>query len=158
MDVEGRIQFANPVAARLLGCTVADELDGQPIRTYMQFLVPPGESGEEPSLSLGGITLLPSGEQLCWRDDGASFPIEFETMPVDEDGHIGGAVVTFRDISQRRAVEQMKDELISVVSHELRTPLTSIRSALGLLVGGVVGQCLRRASACSKSRSRTPTA
>jgi signal transduction histidine kinase len=33
----------------------------------------------------------------------------------------------------------MKDELLSVVSHELRTPLTSIRGALGLLAGGVLG-------------------
>ena len=38
-----------------------------------------------------------------------------------------------------RAVERMKDELISVVSHELRTPLTSLKGALGLLTGGVVG-------------------
>ncbi len=36
-------------------------------------------------------------------------------------------------------MERIKDELISHVSHELRTPLTSIRSALGLLVAGVVG-------------------
>jgi len=50
-----------------------------------------------------------------------------------------GTVVVFRDITERRAMERMKDEFVSVVSHELRTPLTSIRGSLGLLAGGVLG-------------------
>jgi signal transduction histidine kinase len=47
--------------------------------------------------------------------------------------------ILIRDVGERKAVERMKDELLSVVSHELRTPLTSIRGALGLLAGGVLG-------------------
>jgi CheY-like chemotaxis protein len=47
--------------------------------------------------------------------------------------------MVFRDVSERRAVERMKDEFTSVVSHELRTPLTSIRGSLGLLAAGVLG-------------------
>lgn len=39
----------------------------------------------------------------------------------------------------RRHVERLKDEIVSVVSHELRTPLTSIRGSLGILAGGLVG-------------------
>jgi PAS domain S-box-containing protein len=45
-----------------------------------------------------------------------------------------------RDITEAKKVERMKNEFVSTVSHELRTPLTSIRGALGLLEGGVVGQ------------------
>ncbi len=48
-----------------------------------------------------------------------------------------GYVGTIKDITERRAVEKMKDEFISIVSHELRTPLTSIRGSLGLLATGV---------------------
>lgn len=44
-----------------------------------------------------------------------------------------------RDISERKLGERRKDEFISIVSHELRTPLTSIRGALGLIEGGVLG-------------------
>jgi len=44
-----------------------------------------------------------------------------------------------RDITERKKVERMKSEFVSVVSHELRTPLTSIRGALGLIANGVAG-------------------
>ena len=45
-------------------------------------------------------------------------------------------VVAFRDVSERRRLEKMKDEFISTVSHELRTPLTSLRASLGLVASG----------------------
>lgn len=43
------------------------------------------------------------------------------------------------DISDRKAIERMKDEFIAVVSHELRTPLTSIHSSLKILATGKLG-------------------
>jgi PAS domain S-box-containing protein len=42
-------------------------------------------------------------------------------------------------VFERKKVERMKDEFVSVVSHELRTPLTSIQGAIGLLENGVLG-------------------
>lgn len=44
------------------------------------------------------------------------------------------------DITERKRIEQMKNEFVSVVSHELRTPLTSISGALGLITGGMLGE------------------
>jgi len=131
LDAQGRIEFANPAAAQILGYSV-EELLGQPIRTHLQFAVP------RPGMDDIVLQTPPLDEDVCWREDGSSFPIECETATVCDDGRLTGTVITFRDISQRRAVEQLKDERISIVSHELRTPLTSIHSALGLLVGGVL--------------------
>src|ERR1700759_980847 len=53
-------------------------------------------------------------------------------------GRAVGVVVAFTDISERNALDRMKDEFISTVSHELRTPLTSLRAALGLVSGGAL--------------------
>lgn len=43
-----------------------------------------------------------------------------------------------QDVSERRAIDRMKDEFISIISHELRTPLTAIRGSLGILATGVL--------------------
>ena len=56
----------------------------------------------------------------------------------DTPGRAVGVVVAFTDISERNALDRMKDEFISTVSHELRTPLTSLRAALGLVSGGAL--------------------
>jgi len=42
-----------------------------------------------------------------------------------------------QDITERQAIDRMKDELISIVSHELRTPLTAICGSLGLVATGI---------------------
>jgi len=44
------------------------------------------------------------------------------------------------DITEQKAVEQLKNQFVSTVSHELRTPLTSISGSLGLVLGGVAGK------------------
>lgn len=46
-------------------------------------------------------------------------------------------VAQIQDITERQAIDRMKDEFISIVSHELRTPLTAIRGFLGLLDTGI---------------------
>jgi signal transduction histidine kinase len=87
---------------------------------------------------------LRDGEvRRCDRDvfrrlDGTSFPVEYTSTPLFEEGRITGAVLTFKDIGERREIERVKDELTSVVSHELRTPLAAIRGSLGLLESGVL--------------------
>ena len=49
-----------------------------------------------------------------------------EAVMTDPTGAVAGRIYAFRDISDERAVEQMKSDFVSTVSHELRTPLTSI--------------------------------
>ncbi|HJW96227.1 MAG TPA: ATP-binding protein [Thermoanaerobaculia bacterium] len=80
------------------------------------------------------------------RRDGSAMPVEFTSSTIfREDGVREGVVVTFRDITERLAVEKMKSEFVSTVSHELRTPLTSIRGALGLLAAGLLGNIAPKA-------------
>lgn len=51
------------------------------------------------------------------------------------DGSPRHFILQIQDITERKQIEQMKSEFVSMVSHELRTPLTSIRGALGLVLG-----------------------
>jgi len=48
--------------------------------------------------------------------------------------------VFLHDVSERKRVEQMKNEFVSTVSHELRTPLTSIQASLAMLADGMAGE------------------
>ncbi len=74
------------------------------------------------------------------RKNGERFPVSLSVTALrNEAGELSGYLMIATDISERRKVERMKDEFVSVVSHELRTPLTSIKGALGLLAGGAVG-------------------
>src|SRR5258707_12316610 len=61
LDLAGRIKFANPAAARLLGCGAADELLDQPVRTYIQFAglnTIPDEPTEATGVLRSAIVLL----------------------------------------------------------------------------------------------------
>jgi CheY-like chemotaxis protein/nitrogen-specific signal transduction histidine kinase len=87
-----------------------------------------------------------SGQDVFYRRNGASFPVEFSVTPMVEHNVAVGSVLSFRDISQRYALDRMKDEFVSTVSHELRTPLTSIRGSLGLLSTGLLGEMGEKAS------------
>jgi PAS domain S-box-containing protein len=72
------------------------------------------------------------------RSDGEVYPVEVRWQLLVTGGRVV-VVSLIQDISERKAIERMKDEFISVVNHELRTPLTSIHGAVKLLEGGAAG-------------------
>jgi PAS domain S-box-containing protein len=139
VDLEGKITFANPAAARILGYPIED-LMGQSMYTLLRHAradgAPYGVADSPIAATLREGTVQSRLEELFYRGDGSSFPVEYVSTPIQERDCLIGAVVIFKDVTDRRLVEQMKDEFVSVVSHELRTPLTSIRSTLGLLASG----------------------
>jgi two-component system, OmpR family, sensor histidine kinase VicK len=72
--------------------------------------------------------------------DGTTRSVNITYIPHrDLDDRVSGFFALTTDISDRKAIERMKDEFISVVSHELRTPLTSLHSALKILATGRLG-------------------
>ena len=78
-------------------------------------------------------------EARARRKDGTTFDVEVTTKRISYQGYDAQGIVV-RDISERKEVDRLKTEFVSVVSHELRTPLTSIRGSLGLMEGGAVGE------------------
>lgn len=138
LDLERKAIFVNPEAARLVGREVAEML-GQSPHLLIHHSKPDGTpypADECPLLATlhEGQTVHVTDE-VYWRKDGTAFPVEGLSTPIrNGKGEVIGAVITFRDITQRKEMDRMKDELISTVSHELRTPLTSLRGFAELLL------------------------
>jgi len=104
----------------------------------------------DPSSTLSGVVESPatvthtmSGSHRIAFTDNSAIESLGSVLAADKStdarrGRAVGVVVAFTDISERNALDRMKDEFISTVSHELRTPLTSLRAALGLVAGGAL--------------------
>jgi two-component system, OmpR family, sensor histidine kinase VicK len=72
--------------------------------------------------------------------DGCLHSLSVTYIPhLQKQNTVQGFFALTSDISDRKAIERMKDEFLSVVSHELRTPLTSIHSSLKILSTGKLG-------------------
>lgn len=151
LDLDGRITVINPAAAQMLGYR-PDELLGLRMHEIIHPRRHDGTSysaADSPMLqTLDTLATVRVSNEVFWRKDGTSFPVEYVARPQIESredaapgisaGRAIGMVVAFRDTTERRALDRMKDEFISTVSHELRTPLTSLRAALGLVTGGAL--------------------
>ena len=67
------------------------------------------------------------------RKDSSTFPLELAVSEMRL-GHRRMFTAVTRDITQRKEVDRLKDELISTVSHELRAPMTSLRGFAELML------------------------
>lgn len=139
VDLDGRLTFINEAGARTLGYK-PEHLAGRDIHDIIHHSHSDGTPYSKiTSPILQGMRrqeTVRMRDEVFWRADGTSIPVEYSASPLIEDGRIAGMVVAFQDISERRRLEKMKDEFISTVSHELRTPLTSLRASLGLISSG----------------------
>ncbi len=142
IDADGIVTFANPAAARMTQYS-PDELAGRLLHRLVLHTKVDGSpypAAECPMLaSLVDGAIHRCYHDVCWRQDGTAFPVEYTSTPIVDGNRIKGAVVVLRDATDRREIERVKDEFTAVVSHELRTPLTSIRGSLGLLESGALG-------------------
>jgi PAS domain S-box-containing protein len=136
LNLEGITTFVNPAAAEILGYHI-NELQNQPMHEMVNHSTAEGivyswqDNPIYQTIQTGEIHHVTN--EVFWHKDKSNFPVEYVSTPIKEKEQIVGAVVIFKDITERQIMDRMKDEFISVVSHELRTPLTSIRSAIGVL-------------------------
>jgi PAS domain S-box-containing protein len=136
---DGYFKQVNPAWQRTLGWSAA-EMMGRP---YVSFIHPDDLEptfSEAQKLSLGGVTV--DFENRYRTQEGGYVWLSWKCSSIIDQKLIYAVA---RDISERKKMEQIKDDFISVVSHELRTPLTSIRGSLGLLLGGVAGELPEKA-------------
>jgi PAS domain S-box-containing protein len=139
IDLDGRITFVNQAGAAALGCT-PEQLTGRDMHQVIHHThadgTPYSRSTSPILQALRRCESIRMRDEVFWRNNQTAFPVEYSANPILENGRVSGMVVAFRDVSERRRLEKMKDEFISTVSHELRTPLTSLRASLGLIASG----------------------
>ncbi len=109
IDREGRIIFENSAAAKLLGYSV-EELFGKPAHATMHHSRRDGTP--HPIVDCAIHATIRDGkirrvqDEVFWRKDGSSFPVEYTTAPICNDQNdVTGAVVAFRNITDRLEAE-----------------------------------------------------
>lgn len=112
IDPAGRCTFLNRSGARLLGYEDAREVIGANMHRLIHHTRPDGSEYAESACPIYHAARAGEGvrveNEVLWRKDGTAFPAEYGSYPIREGDHVLGAVVTFRDISDRKAEEERR--------------------------------------------------
>jgi len=109
VDDAGRVTFINPVALNLLGFS-EEETIGQEVHGLFHHSREDGSHYPEEDCPIFATwthgTQNRATNEVFWRRDGRSFMVEYTSTPILKDGKVSGAVVTFRDITERQQAEK----------------------------------------------------
>ncbi|MBF0311055.1 MAG: PAS domain S-box protein [Magnetococcales bacterium] len=151
VDREGRCAFINPTALRLLGYPEGADLTGTNLHELIHHHHPDGSNYALEKCHVCRTFIIGEAvrrdDEVFFRADCSSFPVEYHAHPLREGEQVSGAVVTFSDITQRRRTEQSliqakqaaeeasraKSAFLAIMSHEIRTPLNAILGMAELL-------------------------
>lgn len=136
-DTEGRVLYTNPLWQEITGLTHEESLG----EDWMEGVAPDDREAVVrawQTFVCEGYTFSLEFRFCTKRGEARWVQTRIATLYTDS-GELQGYVGTVEDITERQAIDQLKNEFVSVVSHELRTPLTSIRGSLGLLASGRLG-------------------
>jgi PAS domain S-box-containing protein len=117
VDENGLIQHWNPAAEAITGLASEDVL-GRPADDAL-----PGWKAMGPTVPVAAVPGPGS-------TDAKTFPVEIDGrelwLSISGVEFTGGVVYAFRNLTEERALEELKGEFVATVSHELRTPLAAI--------------------------------
>ncbi len=109
LDCDGNTTFVNPSAATMLGYS-SEELIGQSMHSLLHHTKPDGSHYHKENCPIyaafkdGAVHHI--DDDIFWRKDGSSFPVSFTSTPIRQADKITGAVVVFKDITERKQAEE----------------------------------------------------
>ena len=113
VDLDGRCTFLNDAGARMIGVPAADAV-GRKMHDLTHHHRPDGSVYPVEECPIYRVYKDGQGcriaDEVFFRADGTSFPVEYTSNPIRSDGHAEGAVVTFTDVTQRKADERLLAE------------------------------------------------
>lgn len=148
LDVSGNHTFVNKAAAQMLGYRV-EEMIGRASHSMWHHTKQDGRS--YPNEECPICATFRDGaahhveDEVFWKKDGISFPVEYVSTPIREGGKTTGAVVTFRDISQHKRADeslrnsnlQLKNALAELKAAEQQVVQQERLRALGTMASGI---------------------
>jgi PAS domain S-box-containing protein len=146
IDLEGRCTFCNPACVRMLGYRDAADLLGRNMHELSHHRRADGTALPQAESRLRRASQTGDGvhadDEVFWRADGTSFPVEYWSYPQRRGQKVVGAVVAFIDITQRKRAElqtaELREELAHLgrvtvldalagsIAHEINQPLTAV--------------------------------
>lgn len=109
LDAEGKTTFVNPAAEKMTGYT-SEEMIGHCQHKLTHHSKPDGTTYIDTECPIyaavkdGKVHTV--SDEVFWRKDGTSFPVEYVSTPIWENLKLRGAVVVFKDISERKQAEE----------------------------------------------------
>ncbi len=138
IDLAGKTTFVNPAAARMLGYT-PEELIGGNQHEMIHHTRPDGMPypDEKCPINLTLTQGIPQTviNEFFWHKDDTGFPVEYVSTPIVENGQVTGAVVTFKNVAERKNLEEQYrqaqkmealGQLTGGVAHDFNNLLTAI--------------------------------
>ncbi len=147
LDMEGRVTFANRAAARMLGWP-QEEILGRVAHDLFHHSKPDGSRYARDRCPIYAVMkdgrMRRAGDEVLWKSNGESFPAEYVSTPIVEKQVPVGAVVLFRDITERLKIKESNrqhrielehaqrlstvGEMAAGLAHEINQPLLAIAS------------------------------
>lgn len=119
VDAAGMTTFVNPAAEQMLGWR-ADELVGHGMHQTVHHTHANGSAYADEQCPIYAAfregAVQRRDDEVFWRKDGTCFPVEYTSTPIVDRGNVVGAVVVFRDISDRREAEQRLQSALEELS------------------------------------------
>ncbi|MGK7914224.1 MAG: ATP-binding protein [Prochloraceae cyanobacterium] len=139
LECNGQVEYVNPFFLQLTGYVSGEVLS----KNWFNIFVPQSQFQQAQQIFKEILlqTSLTSYQYSILSKSGAEKIISWNTVLLrNKKGEVSGTISIGLDITERHAIEKMKNEFIAVASHEMRTPLTSIHGILQLLDAGRLGK------------------
>jgi PAS domain S-box-containing protein len=146
MDQAGRFTFANRASVRMLGYRDEQALLGKDVHALIHHTCADGTPHTKEDCPIYQARcenkVIRLDDELLWRADGSSFPVDYQSHPMLRNGKVVGTVVSFSDITERKEKEaqlrqaqkmEVVGQLTGGIAHDFNNLLTVILANLRLL-------------------------